>query len=132
MGSEFAFEDIGSQEVEKYTYKFVGEEKCGDQECFIIEYDPVDEYSGYTRQLVQIDKKEYRIIKVDYYDRKNAHLKTLEYNHFKRYGKVWRAASMFMINHQTGKSTLLKWTDYKFGTGLKQSDFNKNALKRVR
>ncbi len=33
VGSEFAFEDLVSQEVDKYDYRFVGEEACGDIEC---------------------------------------------------------------------------------------------------
>jgi len=30
MGSEFAYEDISSQEVEKYTYKYLRDEPCGE------------------------------------------------------------------------------------------------------
>jgi len=39
---------------------------------------------------------------------------------------------MFMQNHQTGKTTKLKWSNYRFGTGLSSGDFNKNALARLR
>jgi len=133
MGSEFAYEDIASQEVEKYTYKYIKDDACGDNSCFVIERDPVDELSGYTRQLVWIDKKEYRPQKVDFYDRKNTLLKTLVYKGYQQYlGQFWRADEMYMQNHQTGKTTLLSWANYKFRTGLTQRDFNKNSLKRAR
>jgi hypothetical protein len=39
---------------------------------------------------------------------------------------------MKMVNHQTGKSTDLSWKNYQFKTGLSDSDFNKNTLKRAR
>jgi hypothetical protein len=39
---------------------------------------------------------------------------------------------MEMVNHQTGKSTTLRWKDYRFRTGLKDSDFTRNSLKRAR
>jgi hypothetical protein len=39
---------------------------------------------------------------------------------------------MLMENHQTGKSTLLKWEDYNFKTGLTDNDFSRNSLKRAR
>jgi hypothetical protein len=39
---------------------------------------------------------------------------------------------MYMINHQTGKSTELLWRNYEFDTGLKDSDFTKNSLQRMR
>ena len=133
MGSEFAFEDLGSQEVEKYSYKYLKDETCGDWECYVVERFPEYEYSGYTRQVTWIDKAEYRPVKVEFYDRKNVLLKTLTYSGYQEYiGYYWRADEMFMQNHQTGKSTLLKWSNYKFKTSVAERDFNPNALPRLR
>ncbi|WP_305800304.1 outer membrane lipoprotein-sorting protein [Thiolapillus sp.] len=133
MGSEFAFEDLASQEVEKYTYKYIRDDVLDGKPVFINERYPVSKYSGYTRQLVWVDKAEYIPLKVEFYDRKNALLKTLTFKGYKQYlEQYWRAAEMFMENHQTGKSTLLTWKDYKFRTGLKDSDFTRNSLKRIR
>jgi len=133
MGSEFAYEDLSSQEIEKYTYKYIKDERCGDSDCFVVERYPVDELSGYTRQVAWIDKKEYRPYKIVFYDRKNALLKTLTYTDYQQYlGRYWRADKMFMENHQTGKTTLLSWKDYKFGNGLSERDFDRNSLKRAR
>ena len=132
MGSEFAFEDLSSQELDKYTYRYIGEEQCQHFNCFIIERIPTYKNSGYTRQLVWIDKLELRSMKIEFYDRKNQLLKTLESYGFQKYaGKYWRPDRMEMINHQTGKSTTLMWYDYDFNTPLKNSDFNKNALKKL-
>ena len=133
MGSEFAYEDLTSFEVEKYTYKYINDEACGDENCFVVEQYPVDKFSGYTRRLVWIDQSEYRVQKVEFYDRKNALLKTLTNHDYKQYlGKHWRADMMKMVNHQTNKSTDLKWNNYEFNTGLSSKDFNKNTLKRAR
>ena len=77
MGSEFAYEDMSSQEVEKYNYKWIRDEQYDGQDCFVVELVPVDKRnSGYTRQVTWIDKESYRTVKVDYFDRKNTHLKT--------------------------------------------------------
>ena len=133
MGSEFAYEDISSQEVEKYSYKYIRDDACGDSSCFVIERYPVDKLSGYTRQVAWVDKQEYRPYKIVYYDRKNALLKTLTYKGYQQYlGKYWRANEMFMENHQTGKTTLLSWKNYKFGNGFTKRDFDRNSLKRAR
>ena len=133
MGSEFAFEDLSSQEVEKYTYKYLGDDVLDGVNCFMLERDPVDPKSGYTVQIVWIDKKDYKPLKVDYYDRKSSLLKTLTFSNYKQYlDKYWRASEMNMVNHQTGKSTQLIWSDYKFATGLTERDFDKNSLKRAR
>jgi len=133
MGSEFAYEDISSQEVEKYTYNYLKDEVYEQLDCYVYERFPVDEKSGYSRQAVWMDKEHYRIMKIDFYDRKNDLLKTLIYHDYKQYlSKYWRAAKMAMVNHQTGKSTDLLWEEYEFTTGLSESDFSQNSLKRAR
>ena len=133
MGSEFAYEDLSSQEVEKYTYKYLHDENYKGMDCFVIERDPVDPNSGYTRQVIWIDKAEYRPQKIDYYDRKNSLLKTLTFSDYRQFlGRYWRAYDMYMENHQTGKSTRLTWSDYQFKTGLTERDFNRSSLKRIR
>lgn len=133
MGSEFAYEDISSQEVEKYTYKYIKDENIDGVDYFVIEQYPVDKKSGYTRQVVWIDTDQYRPMRTDYYDRKNSLLKTLTFHEYNQYlNKYWRANKMSMINHQTGKSTDLLFSDYKFANGFSESDFNQNSLKRAR
>lgn len=133
MGSEFSFEDFSSYEVAKYTYNYLGAESVDGLMQFKVEQFPVDENSGYTRRIAWIDEKEYRTQKVEFYDRKNALLKTLTYENYQQYlGKYWRSEKMLMINHQSGKSTELQWKNYAFMTGLKESYFNRNALKRAR
>ena len=133
MGSEFAFEDLSSFEIEKYSYKYIGDEKINGLMSFKVEQFPIDENSGYTRRVVWLDQQEYRVQKIDFYDRKNALLKTLSFSDYKQYlGKFWRANVQEMQNHQNGKSTELTWSNYQFKTGLKDSDFNRNSLKRAR
>ena len=133
MGSEFSFEDLSSFEIEKYTYQYLGDELVDGMDSFKVAQFPTDENSGYTKRIVWVDKQEYRIIKVEFYDRKKSLLKTLSYNDFKLYlDKYWRANTSNMVNHQSGKSTELKWNNYEFKTGLNDADFSRNSLKRVR
>ncbi|WP_109097897.1 outer membrane lipoprotein-sorting protein [Aquimarina sp. AU58] len=129
VGSEFAYEDLSSQEVEKYGYKFL-EEKGN---LLIVEQDPVDPKSGYTRRIVTYNKdKGYRIEKVEFYDRKNSLLKTLNYSDYKLYkGQFWRALTLHMVNHQSNKETVLKFSDYNFEAALADEDFTQVALKRA-
>jgi len=130
MGSEFAYEDVSSQEVEKYTYAYLKDETLGGRAQFVIERVPVDPNSGYTRQVVWIDQERYIPTKIEYYDRKNELLKTLEYSGYRQYqDRYWRADQMKMVNHQTGKSTDLSWSGYAFGSGFSDRDFDQNSLK---
>ena len=138
MGSEFSFEDMTSQEVEKYTYKYLRDEPCpGDYaslQCFVFESYPVDKkYSGYTKQTIWMDQIEYRTIKIDFFDRKSSRLKTAHFSGYQQYlGQYWRPTSIFMENYQNGKSTLLKWDNYQFKTGLKERDFTKSRLRSIK
>jgi len=134
MGSEFSYEDMSSLVVEKYTYKWLRDEEYEGQDCFVVEFYPVDKKnSGYKRQVAWIDKAEYRVWKVEYYDRKDSHLKTMTVSGYQLYAdKYWRPDETDMVNHQNGKSTHLQVSNYQFGVGLKESDFNKNALKRAK
>jgi len=129
MGSEFAYEDLSSQEVEKYEYKFL--EMEGD--IAIVEQDPVDPKSGYKRRVVSYNTaKGYRIEKVEFYDRKNALLKTLEYDGYQQFkNKHWRPKTMIMTNHQTNKETELSFDNYDFEINLSNQDFTQSALKRA-
>ena len=122
VGSEFAYEDISSQEVEEYTYKFLREEELDGQPTFVIERYPVDPKSGYTRQVVWLDHRRVPgCWKVDFYDRKDALLKTLTQTGYQQYlDRYWRPDRMEMVNHQTGKSTTLEWSDYVFQSGLEE------------
>ena len=133
MGSEFAFEDIGSQEVDKYTYKYLRDETIEGADTFVLERYPTDKNSGYTKQVAWIEKERYIALKVEYYDRKGALLKTLNASGFEQFlDKHWRPTQMDMVNHQSGKSTTLRFENYAFKTGLSDRDFAKNALKKLR
>ncbi len=133
LGSEFAFEDLTSFEVKKYKYKYVKDANLKGIVCFVVEFYPQYKHSGYTKQVVWIDKDRYIPLKTDYYDRKNSLLKTLDQKKHKQYlGKYWRPSEMLMTNHQNGKSTVLVWENFKFKNRFSKRHFNKNTLKRAR
>jgi hypothetical protein len=133
VGSEFAFEDFTALELNKYSYRYVGEERCGELVCDIVERQPRYEHSGYTRQLTWVDQQVHQVRKVEFYDRRGGLLKTLNLDDYREYdGGYWRAQRMAMVNHQTGKSTDLVYADYEFKLGVADKDFVKGVLKRQR
>jgi len=134
MGSEFAYEDIVSREVEKYTHRWITDELLGGRQCHVIDSCPVDEKNtGYTRLRRWVDTAYYRILKIEYYDRKDSLLKTLTVQDYRQYlEQYWYPDKMHMENHRTGKSTTLYWTEFRFRIGLRDADFNQNSLKRAK
>jgi hypothetical protein len=81
----------------------------------VLELRPQYEHSGYTKSVVWIDKAEYRLQRIDYYDRKDSLLKIQRFNDYKQYlGQFWRAHTQTMENQQNGKSTTLYWDNFQF------------------
>ena len=133
VGSEFAFEDFTSLELNKFSYQYLGTEACGDLTCDVLERTPRYENSGYTRQVAKIDQQVFQIREVNFYDRRNDLLKTLTMEDYRDYGDgLWRAQLLRMVNHQTGKSTDLVYGEYTFASGQGEKDFVKGRLSRLR
>lgn len=136
VGSEFAFEDFTAQELNKFTYKYLREEPCPEGAgltCDVVERYPSYKKSGYSKQVAWIDQTDFQTRKLEFYDRRGDLLKTLAFREYKKYnGKVWRPHMLNMVNHKTGKSTDLIYSDYKFETGLSDKDFTKGVLNRLR
>ncbi len=133
MGSEFTYEDMSSSQVEKYDYKYLRDETLNDLDMYVVEAYPKDEFSGYKRQILWVDKVELRNHKIEFYDRRDGLLKVMESQDYRQYkDRFWRAHKLVMTNQQTGKSTDLIWKDYKFSVGLSDADFHRSVLERAR
>jgi outer membrane lipoprotein-sorting protein len=133
VGSEFAYEDLTSQEVDKYTYKYLRDESLEGRATLVMERYPAYEHSGYTRQVVWVDKAMYQPLKLEFHDRKDSLLKTLTFSDYRQYlDRYWRAGGMHMENHQTGKTTELQWRNYRFRNGYTDRDFDQSSLQRAR
>ncbi|MFW6094235.1 MAG: outer membrane lipoprotein-sorting protein [Pseudomonadota bacterium] len=134
LSSEFAYEDLALEEVEKYDYEMLGRESCGERTCLRVERIPRDEYSGYSRQEVLLDERTLRVERIEYFDRHERPLKVLEHEDYELYQEqYWKPGRMKMENLQTGKSTVLRWEAYRFDTGLlPDRDFSTNSLERAR
>jgi len=133
MGSELAYEDLLSDEVEKFNYRWLRDEPCAGLVCFVIERIPLYENSGYSKQILWLDQAEYRVVRIEYYDLRDRHEKTLTLEDHRQYlGRYWRAHEYRMENHLTERQTLLSFAPYEFQTGLTEQAFDPNALRRVR
>lgn len=137
VGSTFAYEDLTDYAVDEFTYNWLRQEACELLVCDVIERKRKDPYSGYARELVFIDTTDHRIRRIEFFDRDNNPLKTLEAADFAQYitggRKFVQPHLMTMTNVQTGRSTVLRWSPYHYGAGLNEMrDFSTNALRRIR
>tara|TARA_R110000868_G_scaffold167130_2_gene401434 strand:+ start:9369 stop:10136 length:768 start_codon:yes stop_codon:yes gene_type:complete len=132
MGSEFAFEDLGSQEIEKFTYKWLRDEKIDKRDVWVLER-VSKEPSGYSKQIMYMDKKIFNPMKIDYFNQRGELLKSAEFSAYKQYTigakKVYRANKIHMKNVQTKKESIFTWDDRVLGKKFPESDFSQSRLK---
>ncbi len=132
VSSEFSYEDLGSQEVADYDYKWLRDEPCptdASLNCHVVESYPKNPKSGYSKRIAWTDSEEYRLQFTEFYNRRGDLEKTLTFEGYRQYlGQYWRADVMRMVNKQTAKETDLVWTDYRFRVGLGDSDFSSQRL----
>jgi hypothetical protein len=132
VGSEFAFEDFTSTELNKYTYRYQRETEVDGMTVDVVEFTPRYENSGYTRLIGHYDQQIHQARRIDYYDRKNTLLKTLTLSDYRDYDGIWRAHEFRMVNHQTGKETDIRYDEFDFSVAFRDRDFDKGVLNRIR
>lgn len=132
MGSEFAFEDISGNTLNRFKYELEGQEEYEGKMCFVVNRIPTYENSGYIKIKTWYDKETYLMLRNEFTDRKSSLLKVLTFHDWKQYKSgAWRASKMIMKNLQTHKSSILKFNDRKHNTGLKESLFSTRSLERM-
>ena len=135
VSSEFSYEDLGSQEFNDYTYKWLRDEPCptdASLTCHVVESYPKNPKSGYSKRVGWIDTAEYRLQHIEFHNRRGDLEKALTFTGYQQYlGQYWRADEMRMVNKQTGKETDLLWSNYRFRTGLSDADFTSQRLKSL-
>ena len=132
MGSEFSYEDLGSQVLDDFRYRYIRNAQVGGREAYVVERVPLNPSSGYSTQLVWFDEETYRTLRVEYYDRSDQAIKMMTLSEYHQYvGRFWRPGRMVMVNHLTGAETTLRWRDYEFATGLTERDFDPRNLQHA-
>jgi hypothetical protein len=128
LGSEFTYEDLTGADVRKYNWVSNGTEKCGSASCVKLEATPKDPSSAYSKRIVFVELGQTQIKKVDFYDRRGALLKTLDYDAYAAVGHFARATQWTMTNAQTKRVTVLHFANMKMNTGLTQNDLSATKL----
>jgi len=134
MGSEFSFEDLGSQEVDKYNFKWIRDEKdAKNGHLHVLERTPKDKGSGYSKMVVWMAKNYNGPVKMEYYDRRGELLKVANFTDYKSHGvdgvAFWRPNRIEMKNIQTQKQSIMTWKARKLGVKFKKRAFDKRSLK---
>lgn len=130
MGSEFTYEDITGNTLDKWDYKFVEESTLDGAAVNVLEKTPNYEKSGYSKVKVWYLKANNLGVRSEFFDRKGSLLKVQKVSGWKLYGSVWRSDEISMENLQTKKKSIITFSERKIGSGLTKKDFSKRSLQR--
>jgi len=129
-GSEFAYEDMSSDVLDKYDYKLIGEQKFKNRPCHLIERKPKFGDSGYSKVVTCFDKENDYVLESKFYDKAGKLMKVLHVGGYKKVSGKWRAHMVNMQNVQTKKRTAIKTGKYKFPIKLSDRMFTVSQLQK--
>ena len=130
MASEFSYEDISSQNYKNYSYSGEAKEVTKDGVAYYkVTRTPIDVNSGYSKQVIWIDKQSFLAKYGEYYDKQNRLLKKISFSAYKVIDGIQRVVKINIENVQNGKSSSLTWDEDAIHAGIKNGNLSKRALK---
>jgi len=136
MGSDFAYEDLGTEEMENYDYSLIKSEILDGVECYVIKAVPNNDRekkeSGYSKREIWIRKDNFVAIQIKYYDKKGEFLKIFKASDIRLIEGTdkWRTHQMTMENVKTKHKTVLIFNNFAINKGIKDSLFTERYLRR--
>ncbi len=137
VGTDFSYGDVIGHRVDDWTHKLVREEKVDGKDCFVIESLPkspaVGENSGYSKRIGWIEKASFVALKGEIYDSAGLLLKKVTAGQVEKVdakNDKWQPMRLEAENVQTGHKTVIEFSNFKAGVGVKDEEFTSRSLER--
>ena len=135
MGTDYTYEDIRSEKLDKHVYRLTGSEVIAGHDCYTIEALPAGEKekkeSGYSKREIWMRKDVFLMIQIKYYNNKGEHFKTeIRKDIVEAAPGVYRPNFMEMKNLKTGHTTRLTFDERRLNQGIDDKIFTERTLKR--
>ncbi|WP_444993870.1 outer membrane lipoprotein-sorting protein [Aliikangiella sp. IMCC44359] len=138
MGTEFSYEDLSNESLDKYRYEFIKESPCGEMQCFVVRAKPTNEQelveSGYSSRELWIEQTHYILTQAKYYDKNNGLIKEFTASDIKKIGNtdLARSHKMEMKNLKTGSVTTMLFEDFLINEPVSDKTLTVRNLERGR
>ena len=130
MGSDFTYDDLGDRKPTDDIHKILREEKLGGEDCYVIESHPKNKDYMYSKTITWVIKDKWIGLQKKFWDEDGDYLKTL---HIKKYNNIkgyWIIETVEMDNQQSNHKTIMKLTNIKINSGIRNSMFTERMMKR--
>ncbi len=135
VGSEFTYADLEWLRVEDFNYQVVGTERFKDHDVIVISATPVDESvkekTGYGQKTLWVCPEYNLIMRAEYFDDRGRKLKTMQVEQVDKKQGYWTPMTQTIVNHQTGKQTIMAINQIDFDIEIPAKQFRKQDLKRA-
>ena len=137
MGTDFAYEDLVTEEPEHYDYAYPAIQDCGPSCVKVIAtpstaQEKVD--SGYARREITVDTTTHMITAVEYFNKAGIHAKSFTASDFQAVNArgALRPFRMEMVDHINQHTTVMAFQGYEIDTGIPQDAISLRALTQGR
>ena len=129
MGTELTFFDMGSHDIDEYTFTTTGEEQADGEDCYVIEALP-KRVEFYSKIILWIRKGNFIPAKADFYDPKGRYEKQGTFTQVKNIQDINTPTRIEMHNVQNKRTTIIELSNIEYDTGLKDDMFTERYMKR--
>jgi hypothetical protein len=135
VGSDFTYEDGIGRDVSLDSHRLIREEEMDGVLCYVVESTPGSK-SGWTRQLIWINKKTFLPRRQEFYNVQNKLERVLTagtVQKIKTSGSDETFPTMIerkMVNVLTGHYSIFTFLSVDYNIGLKETDFKERYLRR--
>ncbi len=136
MGSDYTNDDImkESSVVNDYNHELIGEDTIEGRECYKIKMVAKDNAAVvWGHQIRWVDKKEFLVLKAEYYDEDGVLVRTETGSDIKNMdGRMIQTKIVLTPVDEPGKSTVIIIKDMKFNIPINDSFFSQQNMKSIR
>ena len=129
MGTEFTFYDMGSHDIDEFTYTLLKEEAVDGEACFVIQVLP-KKPEFYSKAVVWVRKGNFIPLKADFYNIKGEYEKQGKFTAVKNIQGINTPTHVEMHNVKNNRTTVLELGSVLYDKGLKDDIFTERYMKR--
>lgn len=134
FGTDFTFEDLEERDVDRASYKLLGEENHAGALCWKIQSTPrADAHSQYSRTLLWIRKDNYVFLQMEGYGTGKSEdkvIRRIRYSDIERIQNIWTARLLEVHDIERDSRTVMKLEKLQYNLPLSPDSFTLQALRR--
>ena len=129
MGTDLTYADLESRNLRRSDPKRLSDASVGGNPTYVIESTPKDlDDSQYGRTVSWIHTPSFVPLKVEFYDKQNRLLKTMDVKRLEKKSGKWVVMDSWIENVQSQTKTRMTVKSIRFDVKLSENDFTQRAL----